>query len=111
MKLPGDWLDRKPGLSACSASMMVSGSFATETAPELERLEGFPGGHLCRNAFSYRPNPTRVVDRRIAVERSLGYLPPEIKREVLIQLPLVFRSNERLDRACDRHKAPVDMGG
>jgi len=38
----------------------------------------------------------------------LGYLPPEIKREVLIQLPLAS-INERLDRACDKYKVTVDM--
>ena len=44
----------------------------------------------------------------IAVEGSLGYLPPEIKREILIRLPLAL-IDERLDRACDRYKVAVDM--
>ena len=81
-------------------------SFATETAPELERL-GVPAVIYVATRFLTDQTPL-WFDRRIAVERSLGYLPPEIKREVLVQLPLAL-IEERLDRACDRYKAPVDM--
>ena len=47
-------------------------------------------------------------DGRTALELSLGYLPPKIKREILIRLPLAL-IDERLDRACDRYKVAVDM--
>ena len=38
----------------------------------------------------------------------MGYLPPELERKVLIQLPLAS-INERLDQACDKYKVNVDM--
>jgi peptidoglycan/xylan/chitin deacetylase (PgdA/CDA1 family) len=81
-------------------------SFATQTAPELERL-GVPAVIYVTTRFLTNRTPL-WFDRRIAIERSLGYLPPEIKREVLIQLPLASIA-ERLDRACDRYKVTVDM--
>jgi peptidoglycan/xylan/chitin deacetylase (PgdA/CDA1 family) len=81
-------------------------SFATETAPELERL-GVPAVIYVTTRFLTDRTPL-WFDRRIAVERSLGRLPSEIKREVLIQLPL-GEINERLDQICDRYKVTVDM--
>jgi peptidoglycan/xylan/chitin deacetylase (PgdA/CDA1 family) len=81
-------------------------SFATETAPELERL-GVPAViYVTTNFLTDRT--ALWFDRRIAVERSLGYLPPELEREVLKQLPLAS-INERLDRACDTYKVTIDM--
>ncbi|HEX5082807.1 MAG TPA: polysaccharide deacetylase family protein [Blastocatellia bacterium] len=81
-------------------------SFATETAPELTRL-GVPAVIYVATRFLTDRTPL-WFDRRIAIERSLGYLPPEIKREVLIRLPLAS-INARLDRACDQYKVTVDM--
>jgi peptidoglycan/xylan/chitin deacetylase (PgdA/CDA1 family) len=81
-------------------------SFATETAPELERL-GVPAVIYVATRFLTDRTPL-WFDRRIAVERSLGYLPAEIRREVLIHLPLASIS-ERLDRVCDRYEVTVDM--
>jgi len=81
-------------------------SFATETAPELERL-GVPA--VIYVATQFLTDRTALwFDRRIAIRRALGYLPPEIEREVLIRLPLAS-INERLDRACDKYKVTVDM--
>jgi peptidoglycan/xylan/chitin deacetylase (PgdA/CDA1 family) len=82
-------------------------SVVTETAPELERL-GVPAVIYVATRFLTDQTPL-WFDRHIAVERSLGYLLPEIKLEVLKQLPLAL-IDERLDRACDRYQAPVDMG-
>jgi hypothetical protein len=56
-------------------------TFATETAPELERL-GVPAVIYVATRFLTDQTPL-WFDRRIAVERSLGYLPPEIKQEIL----------------------------
>jgi peptidoglycan/xylan/chitin deacetylase (PgdA/CDA1 family) len=81
-------------------------SFATETAPELERL-GIPAVIYVTTQF-LTDRTALWFDRRIAIKRALGYLPPEIEREVLIQLPLAS-INERLDRACDKYKVTVDM--
>jgi len=81
-------------------------SFATETAPELERL-GVPA--VIYVATQFLTDRTALwFDRRTAIRRALGYLPPEIEREVLIRLPLAS-INERLDRACDKYKVTVDM--
>ena len=81
-------------------------SFATETAPELERL-GVPAVIYVSTQF-LTDRTALWFDRRIAIRRALGYLPPEIEREVLIRLPLAS-INERLDRACDKYKVTVDM--
>lgn len=81
-------------------------SFATETAPELERL-GVPAVIYVTTRFLTDRTPL-WFDRRIAVERSLGYLPPELERKVLIQLSLAS-IDERLDRAFDKYKVTVNM--
>lgn len=81
-------------------------SVATETAPQLERL-GVPAVIYVTTSFLTSRTPL-WFDRRIAIERSLGNLPPELERKVLIQLPLAL-IDERLDRAFDKYKVAVDM--
>lgn len=81
-------------------------SVATEAAPQLERL-GVPAVIYVATSFLTDRTPL-WFDRRIAIERSLGHLPPELERKVLIQLPLAL-IDERLDRACDKYKVTVDM--
>ncbi len=81
-------------------------SFATQTAPELERL-GVPAVIYVATRFLTDRAPL-WFDRRIAIERSLGRLPPELEQEILKQLPLAA-INERLDRAFDKYKVTVDM--
>ncbi|MGH9755745.1 MAG: polysaccharide deacetylase family protein [Blastocatellia bacterium] len=81
-------------------------SVATETAPQLERL-GVPAVIYVTTSFLTSRTPL-WFDRRIAIERSLGHLPPELERKVLIQLPLAL-IDERLDRAFDKYKVTVDM--
>ncbi len=84
-------------------------SVATETAPELERL-GVPAVIYVTTRFLSDGSPPRPLwfDRRIAIKRSLGYLPPELEREALIELPLAL-IEERLDRACEKYKVTVNM--
>ncbi len=81
-------------------------SVATDTAPELERL-GVPAVIYVTTRFLTDRTPL-WFDRRIAIERSLGHLPPELERKVLIQLSLAS-IDERLDRAFDKYKVTVDL--
>jgi peptidoglycan/xylan/chitin deacetylase (PgdA/CDA1 family) len=81
-------------------------SVARVAAPELERL-GVPAVIYVVTRFLSDQTPL-WFDRRDAIEHALGYLPPELERKTLIQLPLEL-INERLDRACAKYKVTVDM--
>lgn len=81
-------------------------SVATEAAPELERL-GVPAVIYVVTRFLTDGDPL-WIDRRMAIERSISPAPSNLKRESLIQLPLVL-INERLDRACSKYHVSVDM--
>ena len=81
-------------------------SNATETAPELERL-GVPAVFYVTTRFLTDGFPL-WFDRSDAIKRALGYIPPELEKETLKQLPFKLL-NERLDRASAEHQAPPDM--
>jgi len=81
-------------------------SIATQTAPELERL-GVPAVFYVTTGFLTDGSPL-WFDRREAIIKSLGHVPPGLEIDDLKRLSLEV-IHDRLDRACAGHRLVLDL--